>query len=72
MIHQTYRVQYIRDVILPPDSTFEQKQMLSLKTFVSSNKIMIIEMVQDDHEFLEQMISELKARTSKERTRYLA
>jgi protein phosphatase-4 regulatory subunit 3 len=45
-IHQTYRVQYIQDVILPTPSVFEENMLSTLTSFVFFNKVEIVSMVQ--------------------------
>ena len=38
-IHQTYRVQYIQDVILPSPSVFEDNMLSTLSSFIFFNKV---------------------------------
>lgn len=45
-IHQTYRVQYIQDVILPTPSVFEENMLSTLTSFIFFNKVEIVSMVQ--------------------------
>lgn len=45
-IHQTYRVQYIQDVILPTPSVFEENTLSTLSSFIFFNKIEIVGMIQ--------------------------
>uniref|UniRef100_A0A2C9JIX6 Uncharacterized protein n=1 Tax=Biomphalaria glabrata TaxID=6526 RepID=A0A2C9JIX6_BIOGL len=45
-IHQTYRVQYIQDVILPTPSVFEENMLSSLSSFIFFNKVEIVSMIQ--------------------------
>lgn len=45
-IHQTYRVQYIQDVILPTPSVFEENMLSTLNSFIFFNKVEIVSMVQ--------------------------
>ena len=45
-IHQTYRVQYIQEVILPTPSVFEENMLSSLSSFVFFNKVEIVSMIQ--------------------------
>ena len=45
-IHQTYRVQYIQEVILPTPSMFEENMLSSLTSFVFFNKVEIVSMIQ--------------------------
>ncbi len=45
-IHQTYRVQYIQDVILPTPSVFEENMLSTLSSFIFFNKVEIVSMIQ--------------------------
>ncbi|KAK2149303.1 hypothetical protein LSH36_455g01017 [Paralvinella palmiformis] len=51
-IHQTYRVQFIQDVILPTPSVFEENMLSTLTSFVFFNKVEIVSMIQEDEKFL--------------------
>jgi len=45
-IHQTYRVQYIQDMILPAPSVFEENLLSTLTSFIYFNKMEIVTMIQ--------------------------
>ena len=45
-IHQTYKIQYIQEVILPTPSLFEENMMSSLNSFLLFNKADIINTIQ--------------------------
>lgn len=45
-IHQTYKVQYIQDVILPAPSVFEENSLTSLTSYIFLNKIEISNHIQ--------------------------
>lgn len=45
-IHQTYRVQYIQDIILPTPSVFEENVLSTLSSFIFFNKVEIVSMLQ--------------------------
>lgn len=45
-IHQTYRVQYIQDIILPAPSVFEENLLSTLTSFIYFNKMEIVTMIQ--------------------------
>ena len=45
-IHQTYRVQYIQDVILPTPSVFEENILSTLSSFIFFNKVEIVGLIQ--------------------------
>lgn len=45
-IHQTYKVQYIQEVILPTPSLFEENMMSALNSFILFNKAEIVRAIQ--------------------------
>jgi protein phosphatase-4 regulatory subunit 3 len=45
-IHQTYKVQYIQDVILPAPSVFEENTLTSLASYIFLNKVEISNLIQ--------------------------
>ena len=45
-IHQTYRVQYIQDVIMPMPSVFEENMLSTLNSLIYLNKMEIVTMIQ--------------------------
>uniref|UniRef100_A0A8D3DT92 Serine/threonine-protein phosphatase 4 regulatory subunit 3 n=1 Tax=Scophthalmus maximus TaxID=52904 RepID=A0A8D3DT92_SCOMX len=50
-IHQTYRVQYIQDIILPTPSVFEENFLSTLNSFIFFNK--------EDEKFLTEVFAQL-------------
>jgi len=58
-IHQTYRVQYIQDVVLPPPSVFEENMLSTLSSFIFFNKVEIVSLIQEDERFLRELFSRL-------------
>ncbi|XP_071079163.1 serine/threonine-protein phosphatase 4 regulatory subunit 3A-like isoform X2 [Haliotis cracherodii] len=58
-IHQTYRVQYIQDVILPTPSVVDDNMLSSLASFVYFNKVEIVSMIQDDEKYLTTLFAQL-------------
>uniref|UniRef100_A0A8C5GY74 Serine/threonine-protein phosphatase 4 regulatory subunit 3 n=1 Tax=Gouania willdenowi TaxID=441366 RepID=A0A8C5GY74_GOUWI len=58
-IHQTYRVQYIQDIILPTPSVFEDNFLSTLTSFIFFNKVEIVSMLQDDEKFLTEVFAQL-------------
>ena len=71
-IHQTYRVQYIQDVVLPTPSVFEENMLSTLSSFVFFNKVEIVSLILEDEKFLADLFSELKdAKTGEERRKEL-
>ena len=51
-IHQTYKVQYIQDVILPAPSVFEENSLASLTSFIFLNKVEISNLIQVCYNFI--------------------
>ncbi|CAH1116578.1 unnamed protein product [Phaedon cochleariae] len=69
-IHQTFRVQYIQDVVLPTPSVFEENMLSTLSSFIFFNKVEIVSLVQDDEKFLTElftMLTDLSTPDSKRR-----
>ncbi|KAK3093571.1 hypothetical protein FSP39_017545 [Pinctada imbricata] len=58
-IHQTYRVQYIQDVILPTPSVFEENILSTLTSFLFFNKVEIVGMIQEEENFLPSLFAQL-------------
>ncbi|XP_018322468.1 serine/threonine-protein phosphatase 4 regulatory subunit 3 [Agrilus planipennis] len=58
-IHQTFRVQYIQDVVLPTPSVFEDNMLSTLSSFIFFNKVEIVSLVQEDEKFLSELFSVL-------------
>ncbi|KAK5647858.1 hypothetical protein RI129_002750 [Pyrocoelia pectoralis] len=58
-IHQTFRVQYIQDVVLPTPSLFEDNMLSTLSSFIFFNKVEIVSLVQEDEKFLTELFSML-------------
>ncbi|KAG7228515.1 hypothetical protein INR49_007689 [Caranx melampygus] len=58
-IHQTYRVQYIQDIILPTPSLFEENFLSTLTSFIFFNKVEIVSMLQEDEKFLTEVFAQL-------------
>ncbi|XP_004063986.1 protein PPP4R3C [Gorilla gorilla gorilla] len=63
-IHQTYRLQYIHDILFPVPSIFEDNFLSTLTTFIFSNKAEIVSMLQKDHKFLYEVFAQLKDETT--------
>ncbi|GAB1302952.1 Protein PPP4R3C [Apodemus speciosus] len=62
-IHQTYRMQYVHDIMLPSLTVFEANHLSELTTMIVVNKIEIITMLQKDKNILLQVIAQLKDNT---------
>ncbi|XP_046402598.1 serine/threonine-protein phosphatase 4 regulatory subunit 3 isoform X1 [Ischnura elegans] len=58
-IHQTYRVQYIQDVVLPTPSVFEENMLSTLSSFIFFNKVEIVNLIQEDGKFLNELFAQL-------------
>ncbi|CAF3621141.1 unnamed protein product [Rotaria socialis] len=59
-IHQTYRVQYIQDAILPAPSLFEENLLSTMNSFLFFNKVDIVTLLYEDPKFLSQLFATLK------------
>lgn len=58
-IHQTFRVQYIQDVVLPTPSVFEDNILSTLNSFIFFNKVEIVSLLQEDEKFLTEIFTML-------------
>ncbi len=68
-IHQTYRVQYIQDVVLPTPSVFEENMLSTLSSFIFFNKVEIVTLIQEDEKFLAELFAQLTDEGTDDRTR---
>lgn len=68
-IHQTYRVQYIQDIILPTPSVFEENFLSTLTSFIFFNKVEIVSMLQEDEKFLTEVFAQLTDEATEENKR---
>lgn len=68
-IHQTYRVQYIQDVVLPTPSVFEDNMFSTLSSFIFFNKVEIVTLIQDDEKFLTELFGLLTDEATEESKR---
>ncbi|XP_008824721.2 protein PPP4R3C-like, partial [Nannospalax galili] len=59
-IHQTYRIQYINDILLPTPCIFEENLLSDLKSFIFFNKMEIVTMLQEDERFLSDVLAQLQ------------
>ncbi|CAH6784740.1 protein PPP4R3C [Phodopus roborovskii] len=62
-IDQTYRVQYIHDILFPTSSKFHDNRLCEFTTFISYNKIEIVTMLQEDEMLLHEVFAQLKDNT---------
>ncbi|XP_039758043.1 serine/threonine-protein phosphatase 4 regulatory subunit 3 isoform X1 [Pararge aegeria] len=51
-IHQTYRVQYIQEIVLPTPTVFEDNLLSTLSSFIFFNKVEIVKLIEEDEKFL--------------------
>lgn len=58
-IHQTYRVQYIQDIVLPTPSVFEENMLSTLSSFIFFNKVEIVSLIQEDDKFLRELFKQI-------------
>uniref|UniRef100_A0A8C6D1W0 Protein phosphatase 4 regulatory subunit 3C n=1 Tax=Moschus moschiferus TaxID=68415 RepID=A0A8C6D1W0_MOSMO len=68
-IHQTYRVQYIHDILFPIPSIFEDNFLSTVTNFILLNKGTIINMLQEDDKFLSTVFAQLRDKTTDDDTR---
>lgn len=70
-IHQTYRVQYIYDAILPQPSVFDDNMLSAMNSFILFNRIEIATHLQEDDKFLADMFLQLMDEDTLEERRKL-
>lgn len=58
-IHQTYRVQYIFDAILPPPTVFDENSFSAMNSVILFNRVEIVTHLQEDEKFLADMFLQL-------------
>lgn len=68
-IHQTYRVQYIQDIVLPTPSVFEDNMLNTLSSFIFFNKVEIVTLIQEDEKFLDDLFTLLTDPTTSDAKR---
>ncbi|KAM4798782.1 serine/threonine-protein phosphatase 4 regulatory subunit 3B [Urocitellus parryii] len=68
-IHQTYRVQYIHDILFPIPSIFEENLLSTLTNFIFFNKVEIVSMLLEDDVFLFEVLAQLRDKTTDENKR---
>ncbi|GAB1302951.1 Protein PPP4R3C [Apodemus speciosus] len=69
-IQQTYRMQYVHDIMIPTPSIFEANLLSDITTMIFFNKIDIITMLQEDEPFLLQVFAQLKDNSVDDNRRY--
>lgn len=68
-IHQTYRMQYLQDVVLPTPSVFEENMIPTLSSFIYFNKVEIVILIQGDDKFLNELFTQIKDETTEHERR---
>jgi len=69
-IHQTYRINYIKDVILP--RALDEGTMTSLNSIINSNNATVVSSLKDDTSFIHDLFTKMKSsRTSAESKKML-
>ncbi|XP_076360377.1 serine/threonine-protein phosphatase 4 regulatory subunit 3-B-like isoform X2 [Tachypleus tridentatus] len=68
-IHQTYRVQYIQDAVLPTPSVFEENMLSTLSSFIFFNKVEIVSLLQEEEKFLAELFVQLTDETTDDEKR---
>ncbi|KAJ2938751.1 hypothetical protein O0L34_g3367 [Tuta absoluta] len=63
-IHQTYRVQYIQDIVLPTPTVFEDNLLSTLSSFIFFNKVEIVKLIEEDEKFLTDLFKLLMERNT--------
>ncbi|TKC37928.1 hypothetical protein EI555_003125 [Monodon monoceros] len=63
-IHQTYRVQYIHDILLPTPSKFQDNILSNLTSFIFFNKVELVNMLQEDDEYLAEVFAQMRDKTT--------
>ncbi|XP_077300171.1 serine/threonine-protein phosphatase 4 regulatory subunit 3 flfl isoform X1 [Arctopsyche grandis] len=58
-IHQTYRVQYIQDVVFHTPTVFEENMLSALSSFIFFNKVEIVKIIEEDERFLTDLFKQL-------------
>ncbi|XP_031302390.2 protein PPP4R3C [Camelus dromedarius] len=63
-IHQTYRVQYIHDILVSKPSVFKENLFSTITTFIFLNKVEIVSMLQENDKFLAEGFAQLRDKTT--------
>ncbi|KAG8372900.1 hypothetical protein BUALT_Bualt12G0115200 [Buddleja alternifolia] len=61
-IHQTYRVGYVKDVILP--RALDEAIIASLNSIIHSNNAIVVSLLKDDNTFIKELFARLKSPTT--------
>ena len=60
-IHQTFRVQYIQDCVLPPPSLFEDNPHTAMSTWIFFNKVDIVNQITADRQIVMEIASKCRS-----------
>ncbi|PSR85086.1 Serine/threonine-protein phosphatase 4 regulatory subunit like [Actinidia chinensis var. chinensis] len=60
-IHQTYRVSYLKDVILP--RVLDDATMANLSSIIHSNNAIVVSLLKDDSTFIQELFARLRSST---------
>lgn len=61
-IHQTYRIGYLKDVVLP--RVLDESTVASLNSMIHSNNGMVVTLLKDDSTFIKELFARLKSPTT--------
>ncbi|CAA3029309.1 serine threonine- phosphatase 4 regulatory subunit 3 [Olea europaea subsp. europaea] len=61
-IHQTYRVAYLKDVILP--RALDEATVANLNSIIHSNNAIVVSLLKDDSTFIQELFARLKSPTT--------
>ncbi|CAI9259794.1 unnamed protein product [Lactuca saligna] len=61
-IHQTYRIGYLKDVVLP--RVLDESTLASLNSMIHSNNGMVVTLLKDDTTFIKELFARLKSPTT--------
>ncbi|XP_059942533.1 serine/threonine-protein phosphatase 4 regulatory subunit 3B-like [Mesoplodon densirostris] len=63
-VHQTYRVQYIHDILLPTASKFQDNVLSRLACFIVFNKLDLVHMFLEKYEYLAEVFAQIRDKTT--------
>ncbi|XP_047333900.1 serine/threonine-protein phosphatase 4 regulatory subunit 3 isoform X2 [Impatiens glandulifera] len=66
-IHQTYRVGYLKDVILP--RTLDDATIANLNSIIQTNNGMVVSLLKDDSTFIQELFARLKTPSTSEESK---
>ncbi|KAI3990131.1 hypothetical protein MKX01_029109 [Papaver californicum] len=66
-IHQTYRIGYIKDVILP--RILDESTTVNLNSIIQGNNVAVISLLKDDSTFIQELFARMKSSTTSVETK---